>query len=666
MNLHFSLLPAWRGAAPVQHAILHGDDVTGASTFQIEAGLDTGPVFGVVTEAIRPDRHRRRPARPARGVRRRAAGRRRWTASRTARWSPRPQPADGVSIAGKITVADARVDWDAPARHVDRLVRACTPAPGAWTTFRGERLKLGPVRVRGANDAGARASCAVERGRASRSARPPPRSNSGRAAARQAARCRRPTGRAGLGSSAGRASRLTATPCDPAWSPTSCCARSTPTAPTRTSRCRADRRARADTGATPRSPPSSATAPCAPPAPSTRSSPRASTGRSPRSTRRCATCCGSARTRRCAPGSRRTPPSRRPSIWPARPATARAAGSSTPSCAGSRARTGTGGSTQLRPGRGAAAPRSPCAPPTRSGSSTPSPTRSAATSPRPTAALAADDERPQTHLVAWPGRVDRDELLAESGGEAGPVVAVRGAPGRRRPGRARAVREHRAGVQDEGSQLCALALAAAPLDGRDERWLDLCAGPGGKAALLAALAAERGARLTANELRPHRAELVRARHRAVAGRRRGRRRPRAAPADGGYDRVLLDAPCTGLGALRRRPEARWRRDPGDVADAGRACSASCSPPRCGSSVPGGVVGLRDLLAAPRPRPREVVAGHDLLDARPLLPGRARPRRRADRPAVAAPARHRRDVLRARCAAAVPSVDRVARTVDSQS
>ena len=144
-------MPAWRGAAPVQHAILHGDDVTGASTFRIEAGLDTGPVFGVVTESIRAD--------DTSGdlldrLARSGAGLLRATIDGIADGSlvPQPQPADGVSIAGKITTADAEVRWDTPARHVDRLVRACTPAPGAWTTFRGERLKLGPVRPWGAND----------------------------------------------------------------------------------------------------------------------------------------------------------------------------------------------------------------------------------------------------------------------------------------------------------------------------------------------------------------------------------------------------------------------------------------------------------------------------------------------------------------------------------
>jgi methionyl-tRNA formyltransferase len=145
VNLHFSLLPAWRGAAPVQHAILHGDDVTGASTFLIETGLDTGPVYGVTTEAIRPtdtagellERLAHSGAELLRatvdGI---AAG----------RLNAVPQSGDGVSYAPKLTPDDARVDWHAPALRVDRLVRACTPAPGAWTTYRDERIKLGPVR----------------------------------------------------------------------------------------------------------------------------------------------------------------------------------------------------------------------------------------------------------------------------------------------------------------------------------------------------------------------------------------------------------------------------------------------------------------------------------------------------------------------------------------
>jgi methionyl-tRNA formyltransferase len=146
VNLHFSLLPAWRGAAPVQRAILHGDEITGASTFQIETGLDTGPVYGVVTEKIRPsDTSGDVLGRLARS----GAGLVLATMDGIADGSlvPRPQPAEGVSVAAKLTVDDARVDWTAPAVHIDRLVRACTPAPGAWTAFRGQRLKLAPVRV---------------------------------------------------------------------------------------------------------------------------------------------------------------------------------------------------------------------------------------------------------------------------------------------------------------------------------------------------------------------------------------------------------------------------------------------------------------------------------------------------------------------------------------
>jgi methionyl-tRNA formyltransferase len=148
VNLHFSLLPAWRGAAPVQHAILHGDDITGASTFQIEQGLDTGPVYGVVTEAIRPadttgDLLERLADSGAALLEATMDG------IQDGTLRPRPQPADGVSIAAKIAVADAQVTWTSPAVRVDRLVRACTPAPGAWTGFRGERIKLGPVRVHG-------------------------------------------------------------------------------------------------------------------------------------------------------------------------------------------------------------------------------------------------------------------------------------------------------------------------------------------------------------------------------------------------------------------------------------------------------------------------------------------------------------------------------------
>jgi 16S rRNA (cytosine967-C5)-methyltransferase len=180
------------------------------------------------------------------------------------------------------------------------------------------------------------------------------------------------------------------------------------------------------------------------------------------------------------------------------------------------------------------------------------------------ALLSADNDPPAVTLVARPGRSEVTELpgkrtrfspygVVSAGGSPADVVAVS---------------DGRAGVQDEGSQLVASALAAAPVEGPDRRWLDLCAGPGGKAALLAALAASRGARIVANEIQPHRADLVR---RALTGAdgveavtvEDGTSPPWPAAS---FDRVLVDAPCTGLGALRRRPEARWRRKPDDLRD----------------------------------------------------------------------------------------------------
>jgi methionyl-tRNA formyltransferase len=144
VNLHFSLLPAWRGAAPVQHAILHGDDITGATTFQLVKELDAGPVFGVVTEPIRP----RDTAGDLLG-RLAVSGADLLVATLdgigSGQLEARPQPAEGVSLAPKITAGDARVRWDQPAIAVDRQLRACTPSPGAWTMLGEARLKLWPV-----------------------------------------------------------------------------------------------------------------------------------------------------------------------------------------------------------------------------------------------------------------------------------------------------------------------------------------------------------------------------------------------------------------------------------------------------------------------------------------------------------------------------------------
>jgi 16S rRNA (cytosine967-C5)-methyltransferase len=178
--------------------------------------------------------------------------------------------------------------------------------------------------------------------------------------------------------------------------------------------------------------------------------------------------------------------------------------------------------------------------------------------------LHADNTPPRVTLVARPGLCERSELL-EDGAEPtaySPLGAVLSGGD---PAGVPAVAEGRAGVQDEGSQLVALVLAGAPIEGRDEAWLDLCAGPGGKAALLGAEAGRRGARLLAGERQPHRAGLV---ERAT----RGLPAVTVVAADGtvpawqpgSFDRVIVDAPCTGLGALRRRPESRWRRTPEDL------------------------------------------------------------------------------------------------------
>ncbi|PGH51420.1 RsmB/NOP family class I SAM-dependent RNA methyltransferase [Streptomyces sp. Ru87] len=249
--------------------------------------------------------------------------------------------------------------------------------------------------------------------------------------------------------------------------------------------------------------------------------------------------------------------------------------------------------------------------------------------------LEADNERPEVTLVARPGRSEPGELLDLLGEESGlpgrwSPYAVRLAEGGE-PGALEPVREGRAGVQDEGSQLVAAALAAAPLDGPDARWLDGCAGPGGKAALLAALAAGRGAALVASEKQPHRAGLV---ARALAGNpgpyqviTADGTRPAWRP--GSFDRVLVDVPCTGLGALRRRPEARWRRRPEDL-EGFAPLQRGLLREALNAVRVGGVVGYATCsphLAETRAVVDDVLRGRagtavpaERIDARPLMPG----------------------------------------------
>ena len=240
-------------------------------------------------------------------------------------------------------------------------------------------------------------------------------------------------------------------------------------------------------------------------------------------------------------------------------------------------------------------------------------------------AEALREETPATHLVARPGRISREELLEQAGAGARPAphcpygVILAGG----NPAGIPAVRDHRAGVQDEGSQLVTLAFARAPVAGPDRRWLDMAAGPGGKAALLEGLAAERGATLLAADRAHHRARLA----------RRTLSRGLVVQADGTsppwrpgtFDRVLLDAPCSGLGALRRRPDARWRRGPEDIprlAELQRRLLAAAVR----STRPGGLVGYLTCSPHIAEGGGVVDAVKNLLndvtpiDARPLLPG----------------------------------------------
>ncbi len=242
------------------------------------------------------------------------------------------------------------------------------------------------------------------------------------------------------------------------------------------------------------------------------------------------------------------------------------------------------------------------------------------------AALAADNEPPEVTLVVRPHQSTITELVAAGAkpGRWSPAAAILDSGD---PHDVPAVREGRAGVQDEGSQLVALALTRVPPNGPDTLWLDLCAGPGGKVALLAGVAARRSASVLAVELQPGRARLVA--HALVTA----PSRTAVVVADGRvptwragtFDRVLVDVPCTGLGALRRRPEARWRRTPSDVATL-RVTQAELLASALAAVRPGGVVAY--VTCSPHIGETRVVVSDALLgrtdieqvDARPYLPG----------------------------------------------
>ena len=439
-----------------------------------------------------------------------------------------------------MTVADARGRLDQPARHVDRLVRACTPAPGAWTTFRGERLKLGPVRDCAVPTSSRPGELRVDAGRGAGRHRHVDGRARHRAAARQAADAGRRTGRAARGSTPAsvlaerrRAPRRRnpsrhrprvrprpgAIRPDPAWWPTSCCARSRPTTPTPTWCCRGCSPTPAWPAATPRWPPSWATARCAPPAPSTRSWPRCVDRPLAEVEPRCCDLLRLGayqllRTRipphaavathgRSGPRDRQRPGRRLRQRGAAQGGRARLGRLDRAARRGTHRRCGTLALRTAHPEWIARGLR-----------------RRARRATLAETDGRAGRRRRRARRPTWspgPGAVDRDELLAEAGG---------GAPARTRRTRCAwpaairrglaAVRERRAGVQDEGSQLCALALAdrAARRAATSAGWTCAPAGWQGGAARRAGR--RRGATLTANELHPHRAELVAERHGAVA------------------------------------------------------------------------------------------------------------------------------------------------------
>ncbi|MET8149543.1 RsmB/NOP family class I SAM-dependent RNA methyltransferase [Actinoplanes sp. NPDC049668] len=243
--------------------------------------------------------------------------------------------------------------------------------------------------------------------------------------------------------------------------------------------------------------------------------------------------------------------------------------------------------------------------------------------------LIEDNQPPSVHLCARPGRADAVELADEVGGVPGAFSPYSVYLSGGAPGELAAIRDGRAHVQDEGSQLVAAALLAAPVEGRDDRWLDLCAGPGGKAGLIGSIAALRGAEVTAVEIADHRARLV---EQATAG-----LPVTVLPTDGrtvgrdpdlpeeGFDRVLVDAPCTGLGSLRRRPESRWRRTPADLPPLTRL-QRELLVAALRAVRPGGVVAY--VTCSPHMVETQVTVSEgarrsgvevDFVDARPLLP-----------------------------------------------
>ncbi|RAV33146.1 RsmB/NOP family class I SAM-dependent RNA methyltransferase [Corynebacterium heidelbergense] len=254
-------------------------------------------------------------------------------------------------------------------------------------------------------------------------------------------------------------------------------------------------------------------------------------------------------------------------------------------------------------------------------------------SPELAEALAANNRRPAVHLAARPGAISQEELALVTGGETGAYSPYAVYLPSGDPGDLDAIRQGLASVQDEGSQLVALALCRAPLGRVDRgRWLDLCSGPGGKTAFLAAWGqgaeTSQRVRVDAIEVTPHRADLVEKATRGLpvrvhTGDGRDLRAISSLDMPAGYDRVLVDAPCTGLGALRRRPEARWRKSPEDVAEL-VALQRELLAAGLAAAAPGGVV-VYSTCSPHLAETREVAhavarsEGAEILDASAILP-----------------------------------------------
>ncbi len=591
VNLHFSLLPAWRGAAPVQHALIAGDEVTGATTFRLVKELDAGPTYGLVTETVHPED-------TAGSVLDRLATYGAGLLLATmdgiedGSLEEREQPTEGVSFAPKLTAADGLVDWTRTAFAIDRQVRGCTPAPGAWTQLGDMRLKVGPTLLRA--DEAARAhrlgpgevlvtkhevlvgtgTYPVELGDVQPPGKPRmPAVAWARGQRSGPGQARSMTGRKAPDHSLARRAR-TRTPLDPARLVAYAALRTIAvddaylnlTLPTLLGAAHLS-------------------------------------GRDAAFATELAN--GTVRMQglydaiigACIAGG---PGTLQPEVLIAlRLGTHQLLSMRVPA----HAAVGTGvelvreavgerpvrlvnavlrriGATSLDDWVEVVAPRESNDPVARLGTQFSHPrwvvdafadalAADGADATELPLLLAADNVAALVTIAVRPGLATVDGL-ASYRVEPGRFSPYAGRLAGGDPGDIPAVRAGTAGVQDEGSQLAALALSRAVGDGlgTERRWLDMCAGPGGKAALLAGLAGQRGATLVAAERLPHRALLVARALRAYPARPAVLAADATAPAwpAGAFDRVLVDAPCSGLGALRRRPEARWRRTAADLLD----------------------------------------------------------------------------------------------------